>query len=592
MKKFKLIKLNEGNYLRDTFPYTSVPRVELEKQTILTDVADNLWITDTTFRDGQQSMAPFEEKHIVRLYELMSKLGGKKGRIRQTEFFLYSERDRRVVEKCKELNLPFPQITSWIRAKKEDFDYVKQMELKETGILTSVSDYHIFLKLKKNRQEIMDQYLDVVRKVVENGVVARCHLEDITRADIRGFVLPFVEELMNISKESGVDVKIRLCDTMGYGVPFAEAKLPRSVPKLVNIFKSELGVPSRLIEWHGHNDFHKVLVNGTSAWLYGASSVNGTLLGIGERTGNPPIEGLLMDYLSIKGHDNTINTQVIDEIADFMQNEMGIKISARYPFVGKDFNVTRAGIHADGVLKNEEIYNIFDTDKILNRPLKVRITDKSGVAGIAHWINTTMSPKEEISKKHPAVTQIYKWIQAKYNEGRTTAISDEEMFKITRFHMPELFKSSFEEIEEKSIKMARDLVEEYSAKDELKTMNGETIEPILQELIAHSKFIQMAYVTNENGVQITENVAQPWIAKAREISKRGDKRQDRPWFVDVLKDGKSHLTEFYISQTTDKLCLTASAPIANENDEFVGVLGIDFDFTNLTGAAEKEEKTL
>ncbi len=592
MKKYKLINLDEGNLLRNTFPYTEVPKIEFEKKTIVTDIPDDIWITDTTFRDGQQSMAPFKEEHIIRLYELMSKLGGENGLIKQTELFLYSERDRRVVEKCKELGLRFPEITSWIRANKADFDLVKQMELKETGILTSVSDYHIFLKLKKTREEIMNQYLDVVRTAVENNIVARCHLEDITRADIHGFVLPFVEELMNISRESGVDVKIRLCDTMGYGVPFAEAKLPRSVPKLVEVFKSELGVPARLIEWHGHNDFHKVLVNGTSAWMYGASGVNGTLLGIGERTGNPPIEGLVIDYLSIKGHDETIRTEAINEIAEFMQNEMGINISARYPFVGKDFNVTRAGIHADGVLKNEEIYNIFDTAKILNRPLKVRITDKSGVAGIAHWINTTMNPKEEISKKNPAVTQIYKWIQDEYNQGRTTAISDGEMFKATRFYMPELFKTRFEEIEEKSMKMARTLVEEYSAKDEIRTMETEKIEPMLKQLINHSKFIQMAYVTDANGVQITDNIAQPWIAKAKDISKKGDVRTDRPWFVDVLKDGNSHLTEFYISQTTEKLCLTASAPISNENDEFVGVLAIDFNFTNLTGAAEEEDKTL
>lgn len=592
MKKFNLIDTEEPNLLRNIFPYTEVPKIEIEKKCIMTDLPEEIWVTDTTFRDGQQSMAPFKEEHIVKLFKLMSKLGGEKGFIRQSEFFLYSDRDKRVVEKCKELNYKFPEITSWIRANKDDFNLVKQFELKETGILTSVSDYHIYLKLKKTRKEIMEQYLDVVRKVVENGVVARCHLEDITRADIYGFVLPFVKELMEISKQSGVDVKIRLCDTMGYGVPFSEAKLPRSVPKLIDVFRSELGVPSKLIEWHGHNDFHKVLVNGTSAWLYGASSVNGTLLGIGERTGNPPIEGLLIDYLGIKGNDPSIDTKTIDEISKFMQNEMGITISSRYPFIGKDFNVTKAGIHADGVLKNEEIYNIFDTAQILNRPLKVSVTDKSGVAGIAHWINTTMNPQEEVSKKHPGVTAIYKLIQEEYNKGRTTAMSDEELSKLTRFHMPELFKTRYKEIEEKSLKMAIELVDEYSAKEELKSMQEEKIVPILKQLIEHNKSIQMAYVTDANGIQVTDNIAQPWITKAKDISKKGDNRSNRDWFSNVLQDGKTHLSDFYISQTTDKLCLTASSSITNSNDEFVGVLAIDFNFSNLTGAVESEEKTL
>lgn len=592
MAKFNLVNLDEPNLLRDIYPYSEVPKIEFEKSLVTSSIPDDIWITDTTFRDGQQSMAPFKEEHIVELYKYMNKLGGNKGLIKQTELFLYTERDRKVVEKCKELGYEFPEITSWIRAKEEDFELVKQMEIKETGILTSVSDYHVYLKLKSNRKETMENYLKVVRKVVENGVVARCHLEDITRADFYGFILPFVEQLMNISKESGVDVKIRLCDTMGYGVPFAEAKLPRSVPKMINILQEELGVPSRLIEWHGHNDFHKVLVNGTAAWLHGCSGVNGTLIGIGERTGNPPIEGLVMDYLSIKGHDSSIDTTVITEIADFMQREMGIVLSSRYPFIGKDFNVTRAGIHADGVLKNEEIYNIFDTTKLLKRPLKVCVTDKSGVAGIAHWINTNIDLKEEVSKKHPAITKIYKWIQEEYNNGRVTSISDDELMKLTRKYLPEIFKTEFEMLEEKSEKMALELVEEYSNRAEIMSMDPEKITTVLEEIVSNNQFLQMAYVTDAEGVQITENVAQPWIEKAKEISRKGDDRSSRPWFAIIIKEGKSSLTDYYISKTTEELCITASAPITNSNGEFVGVLAMDFNFSNLTVAVEEDEKNI
>ena len=592
MAKFNLINLEEPNLLRDIYPYSEVPKIEFENSFVTAKLPEEIWITDTTFRDGQQSMAPFKEEDIVQLYKYMNKLGGKNGLIRQTELFLYTERDRKVVEKCKELGYKFPEITSWIRAKEEDFELVKQMEIKETGILTSVSDYHVYLKLKSNRKETMENYLKVVRKAVENGVVARCHLEDITRADFYGFILPFVEQLMNISKESGVDVKIRLCDTMGYGVPFAAAKLPRSVPKMINVLQEELDVPSRLIEWHGHNDFHKVLVNGTSAWLHGCSGVNGTLVGIGERTGNPPIEGLVIDYLSLKGHDETIDTTVITEIADFMQREMGIVLSARYPFIGKDFNVTRAGIHADGVLKNEEIYNILDTTKLLKRPLKVCITDKSGVAGIAHWINTNLELKEEVSKKHPAITKIYKWIQEQYNNGRITSISDDEMLKLTKQHMPEIFKAEFEVLEEKSAQAALKLVEEYSSKMEIMSMNEEKMVPVLEKLIAENQIIQMAYVTDAEGIQITENIAQPWIEKAIEVSRKGDDRSSRPWFASVMKDGRTHLTDYYISKTTNELCVTASTSITNENGEFVGVLAMDFNFTSLTVAVEEEFKNI
>ena len=85
---------------------------------------------------------------------------------------------------------------------------------------------------------------------------------------------------MELSHEASMPIKIRLCDTMGYGVPFPGAALPRSVQRIVRAFTDEAGVPGAWLEWHGHNDFHKVLVNGVTAWLYGCGGVNGTLMGL------------------------------------------------------------------------------------------------------------------------------------------------------------------------------------------------------------------------------------------------------------------------------------------------------------------------
>lgn len=132
-----------------------------------------------------------------------------------------------------------------------------------------------------------------------------------------------------------------------------------------------------MLEWHGHNDFHKVVVNAATAWLYGASGVNCSLLGIGERTGNCPLEAMAMEYAQLIGNDGGMRLEVITEIADYFQKEIGYTIDPKTPFVGADFNSTRAGIHADGILKDEEIYNIFDTKKILNRPVGVMLGEHS-----------------------------------------------------------------------------------------------------------------------------------------------------------------------------------------------------------------------
>ena len=348
---------------------------------------EEIRITDTSFRDGQQSVEPYTVEQIVALYKLLSKLGGPYGIISQTEFFIYSKKDREAVEKCQALGLKFPEITTWIRASKEDFKLVKDLGIRETGILVSCSDYHIFKKMKMTRSECLKHYLEVVSLAFEAGLVPRCHFEDITRADFYGFVVPFVNELTEMSRQAGIPVKIRACDTMGYGVPYPGAALPRSVAGIVYGLRHYADVPSDMLEWHGHNDFYKAVVNASTAWMYGAGAVNCSLLGIGERTGNVPLEAMVFEYASLRGSFDGMDPTVITEIADYFRNEIGYNIPEMTPFVGRNFNTTRAGIHADGLLKDEEIYNIFNTKKLLNRPAGVAVSKTSGLAGIAYWIN-------------------------------------------------------------------------------------------------------------------------------------------------------------------------------------------------------------
>lgn len=272
-------------------------------------------------------------------------------------------------------------------------------------------------------------YLSAVGEAFEAGVMPRCHLEDITRADFYGFVVPFVNELMKMSADAKIPVRIRACDTMGYGVPYSEVALPRSVPGIIYGLQHYSDVPSEMLEWHGHNDFYKAVTNASTAWLYGASAVNCSLLGIGERTGNIPLEAMIMEYASLRGSFDGMDTTVITEIAEYFKKEMGYKIPPMTPFVGKNFNVTRAGIHADGLLKDEEIYNIFNTEKILNRPVSVMISKTSGLAGIAYWINQNynLTGENAVDKRSEIVQQMKQWIDKEYEEGRQTTLSDSEL---------------------------------------------------------------------------------------------------------------------------------------------------------------------
>ena len=330
--KYSLQDIAEPNLYRELYSYDDIPKISFNHRRVPMGMPKDIWITDTSLCDGQQSVEPYTVKQIVDLYKLMSKLGGPYGIIRQTEFFVYSKKDREAVAKCQELGLKFPEITTWIRANKEDFKLVKDLGIKETGILVSCSDYHIFKKLKMTRKQAMDTYLSAV-------------------------------------------------------------------------------------------------ANASTAWLYGASAVNCSLLGIGERTGNIPLEAMIMEYASLRGSLDGMDTCVITEIADYFKNEIGYEIPLMTPFVGKNFNVTRAGIHADGLLKDEEIYNIFNTGKILNRPVSVLLGKASGLAGIAYWINQNynLSGDKAVDKKSALVVSLKEWIDKEYEDGRQTTLATEEL---------------------------------------------------------------------------------------------------------------------------------------------------------------------
>lgn len=436
----KIHNRNEPEFFKDIFPYSEIPKINFSDSQIPKFLPEDIWITDTTFRDGQQAMDTYSEKQIIKIFDYLHALDNNSGIIRQTEFFLYTDKDRRAVFNCLEKGYRFPEVTSWIRANKKDFKLVKEIGLKETGMLMSCSDYHIFKKLNMNHKQALDLYISLVEEALENGIIPRCHLEDITRADFLGFVIPFAQKMMELSKKSGIKVKIRACDTLGLGIPHGGTSLPRSVQHIMHYLRKYAEVPSECLEWHGHNDFYNVVTNSTTAWLYGCSSINTSLFGIGERTGNCPLEAMIIEYGQIKGNTKDMKLQLITEIASYFEGEFKYSIPPRTPFVGNEFNLTRAGIHADGILKDEEIYNIFDTEKILGRPVVVAVNEHSGLAGIAAWINTYFRLKDEqkLDKKDERIHIVKKLVDEQYENGRNTVMKNEELELIVKRIIPEI----------------------------------------------------------------------------------------------------------------------------------------------------------
>lgn len=427
---YNLVERTTPNLFREIFPYEEIPKTPFNHRYIMMSMPDEIYITDTTFRDGQQAIVPYTVNQIENLFDMLNKLGGEKGIIRQTEFFVYSKRDQEAIYKCLEKNYKFPEITSWIRATGKDISLVKDLGIKETGILISCSDYHIYNKMGMDRKRAVNYYSKIISDIIDCGLIPRCHLEDITRADIYGFVIPLITKLKTLADEAKIKIKFRLCDTLGLGVPFSGVVLPRSVPGIISCIRHFCNLNSDEIEWHGHNDFYMGTANAVAAWLYGAAAVNCSLLGIGERTGNIPIESMVIQYASLRGTMDGMNPEIITKISDYYRDEIGYSIPPNMPFVGKDFNVTRAGIHANGMLKDEEIYNIFNTKKILNRSVGVVLNSNSGLSGIVYWYNNHYVDMPTINKYSDITIHIKKWIDKEFEKGRKTAITDLELEKI------------------------------------------------------------------------------------------------------------------------------------------------------------------
>ena len=227
--KYQLQDVKEPNLYRELYDYESIPKVAFNNRVVPMQMPAEVWITDTTFRDGQQATKSLHGAADHGSLQDAPQAGRRKRADPPVGIFrLFGEGPRRAGV-LHEPRLPIsgdhhvdPRVVEGFRAG------ANRWGLRETGVLVSCSDYHIYNKMGLTRAGALDKYLGVIKEILDLGISPRCHFEDITRADYYGFVLPFAEELHRLSEESGIPIKIRACDTMGYGIPYPGAALPRS----------------------------------------------------------------------------------------------------------------------------------------------------------------------------------------------------------------------------------------------------------------------------------------------------------------------------------------------------------------------------
>jgi hypothetical protein len=155
-----------------------------------------------------------------------------------------------------------------------------------------------------------------------------------------------------------------------------------------------------------------------------------------------------------------------------------------------------------------------------------------------------------------------------------------------RNFMPHLFISEFDRIKKRVLEMAEDIIYQVSQMEEIKTLQSETVTPVLEKVVKEHKFIQFAYVVDMEAHIITPFITQPDLTGKYKIAQIPSDFSDRSWFMRPIGDGKIHVSDFYVSYVTGVLCLTISAPIFGKGDRIVGILGFDIQFEDLVRAED------
>jgi len=421
-------------------------RMEREAAPLPPDETEPRLITDTTLRDGaQDSRVPlFPNEARLRYVDLLHQLDNGTGRIYAVETFIYQKRDLWVLDRLLEREYEYPKITTWIRANPKD---VKEMyeasqgRVEETGMLASSSDHHIFDKLGyRTKEEAVDKYLKPILTALEYGITPRVHLEDTTRADIHGWVIPFIQTVL---QQTEGKAKFRICDTIGWGIPDPYAAMPQGIPWLISTIRNETGAE---LEFHGHNDFGLATANSLAAWRYGCRKVNAVFAGLGERTGNTSLEQVVASYIRIYG-DPGFDITVLSEMAALVEGNL-IDLPRTAPIVGEVFT-TQAGIHQAGVARQENapgglIYLAYDP-AIVGRTEAARsvVGALSGSEGIVSILNAEAGRhgvEARFTTTSRVVKDIYDRVQAAYDGQYDDASERWVNFRTTFFTPAEIWQ--------------------------------------------------------------------------------------------------------------------------------------------------------
>lgn len=323
-------------------------------------------INDTTLRDGEQAAGvAFTVAEKVFFATLMNAIG-----VQELEIGVpaMGGSEAEAIAEIVKLGLQ-TKLTGWNRAIRSDIDASLACGLERVHISVPVSELQIAVKFQGNSQLVFNRLRETISYACDRGLYISVGGEDSSRAD-ESFLL----DVAASAQDWGAS-RFRFCDTVGVLDPLTTHK---KVQQLVN----KLLIP---VEMHTHNDFGMATANALAGIRAGATSVNTTVNGLGERAGNAALEEVVMALKRIYGINLGIDTTRFKEISDFVVKASGCDVPPWKAIVGKNAFTHESGIHGHGVLQNPATYEPFSPEEI-GRERRLVIGKHSGKHLITNFL--------------------------------------------------------------------------------------------------------------------------------------------------------------------------------------------------------------
>jgi len=298
------------------------------------------YIDDTTLRDGEQTAGVvFANEEKINIAKMLARLG-----VHQIEVGIpaMGGDEKKAIREIVDLELP-TSILAWNRAVISDIQHSLDCGVNAVAVSISSSDIHIKHKLMRDRQWVLDSVRRSVEFAKSHDLYVSVNAEDASRADA-----DFLLEFALAAKEAGAD-RLRYCDTVGILDPF-------ETYQRVKVLVEETGLP---IEMHTHNDFGMAVANAIAGLKAGATYVNTTINGLGERAGNASLEELVMALRYCEGINLGLCTSLFREISEYVALASGRRLPAWKPVVGSNLFVYESEGRASGAARDPGTYEIF-----------------------------------------------------------------------------------------------------------------------------------------------------------------------------------------------------------------------------------------